>query len=196
MSLPCATAPMPAATAAAAPPDDPPGVTPASHGFKVRPCSALSVNHRQEKAGVLVRPMTTAPARRRFATTGLSSAAITSRNATTPLLVGKPRWSALILVVTGTPASGGSASPRARAASTASAASSASRSSGSTTALIAGFAAASRASASSATSRAETAPSRIARAMSTASQRQNGASLCGMAEYLRRSAAVATPASR
>ena len=75
MSLPCAMAPMPAATAAEAPPEDPPGVTPEPHGFSVRPCSALSVNQRQEKAGVLVRPMITAPARRKFATTGLSSTA-------------------------------------------------------------------------------------------------------------------------
>ena len=176
MSLPCATAPMPAATAAEAPPEDPPGVTPASQGFRVRPCSALSVNQRQEKAGVLVRPMITAPARRRFATTGLSSAAMLSRKATTPLLLGRPRWSALILVVTGTPASGPSASPRARAASTAPAASSASRSKVSTTALIAGLAASCRSSALNAASRAETPPRRTARAMSAASQRQSRAS--------------------
>lgn len=146
---------------------------------------------------MLVRPMITAPARRRFATTGLSSAATMSRKATTPLLVGSPRWSALILVVAGTPASGPNASPRARAASTASAAASASPSSGSTTALIAGLAAASRASASSATSRADTRPSRTARAISAASHRQAGESECGMAEdTLVRRAAAAAPASR
>src|SRR5918993_491078 len=117
MSLPCATAPMPAGTAADAPPEEPPGVTPASQGFSVRPCSAFSVNQRQEKAGVLVRPMITAPARRRFATTGLPPAATTSRKAPPPLLGGRPRWSALILVVPGPPAGGGSPSPRLHAAS-------------------------------------------------------------------------------
>ena len=75
------------ATAAAAPPLDPPGVTPASQGLSVRPCRSLSVNQRTENAGVLVRPMITAPARRRLATTGLSSVAIRSFSATTPLSV-------------------------------------------------------------------------------------------------------------
>ncbi|MNS95586.1 hypothetical protein D3C72_1298530 [compost metagenome] len=72
-------APMPTATAAAAPPLEPPGVTSASYGFSVRPCAALSVNQRIENAGVLVRPTTIAPARCRFATTGLSSFATTLR---------------------------------------------------------------------------------------------------------------------
>ncbi|MEO1001435.1 MAG: amidase family protein, partial [Pseudomonadota bacterium] len=38
--------------------------------FIVRPWRALSVNQRSEKAGVFVRPTITAPARRRFATSG------------------------------------------------------------------------------------------------------------------------------
>ncbi len=121
MSVPWAMAPMPAATAEPAPPEEPPGVRPGSRGFLVSPCRLLVVNQRSEKAGVLVRPSSTAPARRRLATTGLSSFATRSFCRRRPLVVAKPRWSALTLVVTGTPASGPSASPRARAASTASA---------------------------------------------------------------------------
>jgi len=88
MSLPWPIAPIPAATALAAPPLDPPGVTLRSRGFSVRPCSSFSEKARIEKAGTLVRPMTMAPAARKLATTGASSGAMTSLNATTPLSVG------------------------------------------------------------------------------------------------------------
>src|SRR5579885_3085449 len=101
MSLPCASAPIPEASAAAAPPLEPPGVMPACHGLRVAPCRSLSVNQRQEKAGVLVRPTIIAPALRQFATGGLSAVAITSRKATTPLVVARPFWSILTLIVTG-----------------------------------------------------------------------------------------------
>ena len=90
MSLPWAIGPMPVAMAAPAPPLEPPGETLGSRGFSVRPCSALSAKMRIENAGVLVRPMMMAPALLRLATTGLSSVAIASRKATTPLSVGHP----------------------------------------------------------------------------------------------------------
>jgi hypothetical protein len=48
MSLPWAIGPMPAATAAAAPPLDPPGVIPACHGLSVAPCKVFSVCQRIE----------------------------------------------------------------------------------------------------------------------------------------------------
>ena len=67
-----------------------PGVTLRFHGFKVRPCKSLSVNQRQEKAGVFVRPMMMAPALRQFATMGASLGAMTSLKATTPLVVARP----------------------------------------------------------------------------------------------------------
>jgi len=60
---------MPVATAAAAPPLEPPGVKAALRGLSVSPCSSFAVNQRCENAGVLVRPMNTAPAFRQFATT-------------------------------------------------------------------------------------------------------------------------------
>jgi hypothetical protein len=125
MSVPCATAPMPAATAAAAPPEEPPGVTDGSRGLRVWPCSPLRVNQRSEKAGVLVRPSTTAPARRRLDTTGLSCSATRPRWMRSPLVVAQPFWSVLVLMVTGTPAIGPGSSPRASAASTAAASASA-----------------------------------------------------------------------
>ena len=173
MSLPCAMAPMPVAVAAPAPPLEPPGVTEGSRGFSVRPCSALSVKMRIEKAGALVRPTMMAPACLRLATTGLSSLAMKSFSGTTPLSVGSPAWSTLTLVVTGTPCSGGRAWPRARAASAVSAAPRASSSRTRTTALIAGLTLCRRASTESTASRAEACPVRIRRARSVASYCQS-----------------------
>ena len=82
---------MPAATAEDAPPLEPPGVCGFDHGFSVGPRRSLSVSRRKLNAGVLVRPTITAPAAFRFATTGLSSVAMRSRNATTPLVVARAR---------------------------------------------------------------------------------------------------------
>ena len=103
MSVPWPIAPMPAVTAAAAPPEEPPGVKAGSRGFLVAPCRRLLVNQRAEKVGVLVRPRINAPAARRLATTGLSSAATRPRCATIPFVVAKPCWSVLTFTVTGTP---------------------------------------------------------------------------------------------
>ena len=75
---------MPLARAAAAPPLEPPGVLSRDQGLKVRPRSELSVCQRRLKAGVLVRPMMTAPARFQLATGGLSLVAMTSLKATMP----------------------------------------------------------------------------------------------------------------
>ena len=79
MSLPCAIGTMPAATDDAAPPLDPPGVTPRFQGLCVRPRRSFTVSSRMLNAGVLVRPIAIAPAFLRFATTALSSCAIASR---------------------------------------------------------------------------------------------------------------------
>ncbi len=87
MSVPCAIAPMPAATAAAAPPDEPPAVTVASRGFSVAPWRRLSVNQRSAKAGALVRPSRIAPLFSRLSTTGLLVAATGAPSVTAPLLV-------------------------------------------------------------------------------------------------------------
>src|SRR6185437_2577456 len=99
-----------AASAAPAPPLEPPQVTAGFQGLSVRPCSRFSVIARIDIAGALLRPITIAPARRRLPTCGLSSLAINSLKRTTPLSVGQPAWSELILVVIGTPCSGPSGS--------------------------------------------------------------------------------------
>src|SRR2546430_17418836 len=96
---------MPAASAAAAPPLLPPGVCARCHGLKVRPRSSLSVCQRRLKAGVLVRPTMTAPARFQFATGGPAPLAATTFNPGTPLGGGPPPPSTFSLILTRPPAS-------------------------------------------------------------------------------------------
>ena len=180
-------APIPQATAAAAPPDEPPGVTPASKGLSVRPCNALSVNQRTDMAGALLRPTITAPAAFSEATSGESLSARLSLSATSPSVVGRPAVSTLILMVTGTPCSGPSGSPRARAASSASAVARASFAITSAMALMRGFTASMRVSTLSVASRAPTSPARM-RAASSAAPRVHSGSL--MAALLTAAAAA------
>ena len=139
MSVPWPIAQIPAATEAAPPPDDPPGVSPVLRGFSVWPCSELRVNQRIENAGVLVLPTTMAPAWRRLVTTGLSCSAIRSCWIRIPLVLAKPRWSMLTLIVTGTAASRPPSSPAARRSSSAAASASACSGISCTTALIFGL---------------------------------------------------------
>src|SRR5918998_6068190 len=63
-SLPWARGPRPAATAAAAPPLEPPGVFWRFHGLRVAPKTRLSVSGLQPNSGVLVLPSRIAPAAR------------------------------------------------------------------------------------------------------------------------------------
>jgi hypothetical protein len=53
---------MPAATAAADPPDEPPGTRDKSHGLCVTPKEEFSVDEPMANSSVLVFPRTTAPA--------------------------------------------------------------------------------------------------------------------------------------
>ena len=64
-SLPWATGTIPAATAAAEPPEEPPGVRVRSQGFRVAPVCRGSVVGRIPNSGMLVMPTTTKPASRR-----------------------------------------------------------------------------------------------------------------------------------
>ena len=64
-SLPCATGSMPAATAAAEPPEEPPGVRSRSQGLWVGPLWRGSVVGRIPNSGMFVVPTTTKPASRR-----------------------------------------------------------------------------------------------------------------------------------
>ena len=75
---------MPAASAAAAPPLDPPAVREVSCGLRVTPKSVFSVVARMPISGVFVLPISTAPARRRRAMQAASPAGMLSANAREP----------------------------------------------------------------------------------------------------------------
>ena len=111
-SLPNASVPTPAASAAAAPPLDPPEEWVGTCGLRVAaPRRRLSVMPFQPNSGNVVLPSSTAPASRKRATTGASAAAGVPRVVSEPWRVGKPAWSVLSLMVTGTPSSGPSGRP-------------------------------------------------------------------------------------
>src|SRR5712691_7103817 len=71
-SLPTASGPIPAATWAAAPPDEPPGVHSRFHGLRVVPKTKLSVANLQPYSGVLVLPRMGQPAARKRSTSTAS----------------------------------------------------------------------------------------------------------------------------
>lgn len=111
----------PAATAAAAPPLDPPGENSRSHGLRVTPPPRDCVNGHRHNSGARVRPTTTAPAARNRATTSASRAA-TRVTASVPDVVGNPSMSVSSFTATATPSNGPSP-PAARRASAAAASS-------------------------------------------------------------------------
>lgn len=90
-SLAPATGTMPAATAAADPPEEPPGLRLVSHGFLAGPNSSGSVIPLAPNSGVLVLPKTTRPASNHRRTTVACSVAGTSASGRDPPLVGVPR---------------------------------------------------------------------------------------------------------
>ena len=147
-SLPCASGTMPAATAAALPPDEPPGVRAGSQGFRVR-----SVTGRIPHSGIAVVPTTIAPAARRRRTTLWSCVARTSRMSEEPHVRRSPVTALFAFTATGTPASG-----RGSPAVTSAAAARAPASSTSTNAPRCGSSASIRASESSTSSRDVTSP--------------------------------------
>src|SRR5436190_21060500 len=71
-SLPSQSATMPAATAAALPPEEPPAESAGLRGLRVGPYLEFSVTGRRPSSGVLVLPTTMAPASRRRRTWALS----------------------------------------------------------------------------------------------------------------------------
>src|SRR3954447_12533344 len=115
-SVPTPIRASPAATAAAAPPDDPPDVRDRFHGLAVRPNSGASVKHLWPNSGVVVLPTRTAPAAFSRATAGESAVGKLSASANEPKVV---RTSAVLtrsLTANGTPCSGPKVSPRMTAA--------------------------------------------------------------------------------
>ena len=104
-SLPCATATMPEATAAAEPPDDPPGVRLRFHGLRVTP-NLESVAPKTHSSGTRVKPTTTAPAARSLRTTSWSTGCGVGSLAVDPQRIGSPSTGTLSLTAIGNPARG------------------------------------------------------------------------------------------
>ncbi len=105
-SVPTASGQMPANTAAALPPLDPPGVRSRSHGLRVTPVNGESVTPFQPNSGVVVLPNKTAPASRSRAGTGASSSqAWFGSIVREPKSRGQPRVRSVSLTATGTPSS-------------------------------------------------------------------------------------------
>ena len=104
-SEPRAAPASPPATAAADPPDEPPGVRSRSHGLRVTPKVGDSVHGVIVSSGTLVLPRITAPADRRRRTTS-ASVATGPPWASLPIAVASPATSTSSLIATGTPSSG------------------------------------------------------------------------------------------
>ncbi len=125
VSLPRLTAAMFAATAAAGPPLEPPGVRARSYGLSVWPPSELTVVPARASSCRLPLPRKTAPAWRSFATTKASSCGCAPAKAIDPPVVGRSLVFMLSLSTTGMPCSGPRAPFLARSWSRASASASA-----------------------------------------------------------------------
>ena len=84
MSLPSASGTMPAASAAAAPPLEPPADRDGSTGLRVVPKTVLNVWDPAANSGTLVFPMSTTPARRTRSTIRSSVSGTCSANSGEP----------------------------------------------------------------------------------------------------------------
>ena len=100
-----AAAHRPAATAAALPPLEPPGLRSVFHGLRVIPKAGPSVSPMIASSGQLVLPMTTAPAARSRRTSSLSCDAGV-KFAAVPQVVTSPVTSSTSFTAIGTPSSG------------------------------------------------------------------------------------------
>src|SRR5690606_35527595 len=108
---------MPAAMAAAEPPEEPPGARPASHGLRVFLKADVSVDEPMANSSMLVLPSTGTPASFSRRTTVASYGGVQFSRTRLPAVVRTPSVTMLSLRPPGTPASGCTASPRARASS-------------------------------------------------------------------------------
>ncbi len=104
--MPWASGMSPAASAAAAPPLDPPGVRSRFHGFRVAPFSSDSVNATVPNSGVFVFPRITKPASRSRRTTAVSKSGMLSANARLEYVVRMPAVGVRSLIAIGTPRNG------------------------------------------------------------------------------------------
>src|SRR5687768_13324505 len=125
VSVPIASGASYAARLAADPPPEPPGIRVRSHGLNVGPYAEYSVDEPIANSSMFVLPSITRPASRSRATTVESYGGTHPSRIFEPQVVGTPRVAITSLTAIGTPASGPSAVPAARASSTARAAASA-----------------------------------------------------------------------
>src|SRR3972149_6313945 len=116
-SVPRASGPSPAATAAPAPELEPPGVMSGCQGLRVAPKSGLSARLLWPNSGVLVLPRITAPAALSRSTAIASSSGTKSAKMREPPVVTIPRVKRTSLMDTGTPCTAPSGSPCMMAAS-------------------------------------------------------------------------------
>src|SRR5579862_5521413 len=105
-------------TAAALPPDDPPGTRRRSRGLRVGPKAEFSVEDPMANSSRLVLPTITAPAPTRRCTTVASYGGSQPARIRDEHVVGTPRVHRLSLSATGTPASGPGSWPAATTSST------------------------------------------------------------------------------
>jgi hypothetical protein len=112
-SPPSATGQRPAATAAAAPPLEPPGVRDAAQGLRHAPLSTDSVTGSVPNSGVFVLPRITNPASRRRRTTAESNPGTWSAYSLDEYVVRSPAVSCKSLIEIGTPLNGPSLGARA-----------------------------------------------------------------------------------
>ena len=165
-SVPSANDSSPSATAAAPPPDEPPLLRVVSNGLRVGPKSTLSHVARNPMTGLLVLPITIAPARSiRSAQMQLTSSVLSRSAGMPPNVAGQPGLkSNRSLIAVGTPCSGPSGAPEATAASASRARARDSSKARCTNALRLGSRSSIRASVASSSSAHESRRSRIARA--------------------------------
>ena len=166
-SLAWAIGTIPAATAAAEPPDEPPVVRSGSHGLRVGPKRFVFVQGRIPHSGSVVLPTTTKPAARSRRTTLWSYGAGQSPIMSAPYVSRRPAIARLFFTAIGTPANGRS-SPGWMAA----AAASASSWKTSTNAFSSGLRSSMRRNEASTRSRADSSPARTAAARSSAGRRR------------------------
>ncbi len=161
---------IPAATAAPAPLEDPPGVRPGSQGLREIPRASLSVNGTVPNSEVVVLPSRTKPASWNRRTTGSDAVAGVREAPADPCVVGQPATSTRSLIGSGTPWNGGRSSVEV-VRTTASAAAAADRTSSSArwqNTLRSGSRSSMRSRYMSTTSTGLTSPRRMAVASSTA----------------------------
>src|SRR5512139_1368868 len=117
VSVPTPAKHSPAATAAAVPPDEPPGIRSVAQGFRVGPKCDVSVEDPIANSSMFCLPRRTAPAARTFSATAASYGGVNEDRMRLPHVVRIPRVQKMSLRPTGTPWSGPRILPFASSAS-------------------------------------------------------------------------------